>query len=69
MLIEYEVLTAVTLKSRGEQVNGGHLRELQDKTKNIRKVENVYKLAFCTNIIPFNVQDIQLNNNSLGSDN
>jgi hypothetical protein len=31
---------------RGGPVNGGHLRELQDKTKSIRRVENVYKLEF-----------------------
>jgi hypothetical protein len=30
---------------RGERANGGHLREMQDKTKNIQ-VETLYKLAF-----------------------
>jgi hypothetical protein len=32
--------------SRGERVNDGHLRALKDKTKNICKVEILYKLAF-----------------------
>jgi hypothetical protein len=31
---------------RGGRVNGGHLREQQDKTKSIRKVENIYKPTF-----------------------
>jgi hypothetical protein len=31
---------------RGERANGGHLREMQDKTKNIHEVETLYKLAF-----------------------
>jgi hypothetical protein len=31
---------------RGERVNGGHLKEMQNKTKSIRKVETLYKLAF-----------------------
>jgi hypothetical protein len=31
---------------RGERVNGGHLREMQDKTKRKHKAENLYKLAF-----------------------
>jgi hypothetical protein len=31
---------------KGERVNGGHLREMQDKIKTIRKVENLHKLAF-----------------------
>jgi hypothetical protein len=32
---------------RGERVNGSHLREMQEKTKSIRKVRNVHKRAFC----------------------
>jgi hypothetical protein len=31
---------------RGERVNGGHLREMQDKIETIRKVENLHKRAF-----------------------
>lgn len=32
--------------SKWQQVNGGHVRELLDKNKSIRKVEHVYKLIF-----------------------
>jgi hypothetical protein len=31
---------------RGERVNGGHVREIQDKIKTTRKVENLHKRAF-----------------------
>jgi hypothetical protein len=30
----------------GERANGGHLREMQDKTKSVHRVETLYKLAF-----------------------
>jgi hypothetical protein len=31
---------------RGERVNGGHIREMKDKTKSISKVENLHERAF-----------------------
>jgi hypothetical protein len=31
---------------RGERVNGGHVRDMQNKIKNVRKVENLHKRAF-----------------------
>jgi hypothetical protein len=31
---------------RGERVNGGHLREMQAKTKTTRKVETLHERAF-----------------------
>jgi hypothetical protein len=34
------------MKLRRERANGGHLREMQDKTKSIHEVETLYKLAF-----------------------
>jgi hypothetical protein len=36
---------------RGEPVNGGHLREMQDKTKSISKVENLHKREFSLKVI------------------
>jgi hypothetical protein len=44
MLLALE--TDYQLPYRGERANGDHLREMQDKTKNIHEVETLYKLAF-----------------------
>jgi hypothetical protein len=37
---------------RGEGVNGGHVREMQDKIKTIRKVENLHKREFSLKGVP-----------------
>jgi hypothetical protein len=37
---------SVWMQCRGKRVNGGHLREMQAKTKTISKVENLHEWAF-----------------------
>jgi hypothetical protein len=46
LFAHYVRLHSLANKSSGERANGGHLREMQDKTKNIHEVQTLYKLAF-----------------------
>jgi hypothetical protein len=36
----------VAMKSRGDRVNSSHPRKLEDKTRSLCEVENLYKQAF-----------------------
>jgi hypothetical protein len=45
VILRTKVLNAFRAKRRGQRVNGGHLREMQDKLETTSEVENLHKWA------------------------